>query len=355
MKILHVITSLRTGGAEKLVIDLVPRLKERGHQVDVAVFDGIVTPFMDKLKEQGCKVISMGKSMYCPIHIFKLRKMMKGYDIIHTHNTYPQLYTSLANLFVKTKIITTEHNTNNRRRKYLLFRIIDRWMYSQYNHVICISDKAYENLRDYIGHDDNISVVYNGINVDFFHQALPIETEKPNKFVLVMVSSMRDQKDQDTLIRAFSLLPKDMFELWLVGDGNRRQILEQLVKDLGLQNNVKFWGIRTDVAQILHAADAIVMSSHYEGLSLSSIEGMAVGKPFVASDVDGLHEVVEGAGILFPHQDAAALANILQELRDDNDYYDRVATACYERAKSYDIINTVDSYELLYKFVLNYV
>ena len=355
MKILHVITSLRTGGAEKMVTDLAPRMKKRGHQVDVAVFDGFETPFMERLKAQGCKVISLGKSMYSPVHIFRLKKLMKEYDIVHTHNTYPQLYAVIANLSSKARIITTEHNTNNHRRKYLLFRIIDKWMYSQYNQVICISDKAYENLKDYIESDDNISVVYNGINVDFFHQALPLEKEKPNKFVVVMVSSMRDQKDQDTLIRAISLLPKDMYELWLVGDGNRRAILEQLVKDLGLHNIVRFWGVRTDVAQILHTADAIVMSSHYEGLSLSSIEGMAVGKPFIASDVDGLHEVVEGAGILFPHQDADALAMILQKLRGDSDYYDNVVSACYKRAKQYDINNTVDSYESIYKYTLNYV
>lgn len=355
MKILHVITSLRTGGAEKLVTDLVPRLKERGHQVDVAVFDGFETPFMERLKAQDCKVISLGKSMYSPMHIFRLIKLMKDYDIVHTHNTYPQLYAAIASLFVKTKLITTEHSTNNRRRKYAIFRLLDKWMYAQYNQVICISDKAYENLRDYIGQDENISVVYNGVDVEAFQNALPINIEKSGKFIIVMVASFHWQKDQDTLIRALSMLPKNEFELWLVGDGNRRSVLEQLAVDLGVKDSVKFWGIRNDVAQILHGADVTIMSSHFEGLSLSSIEGMSVGKSFVASDVDGLHEVVEGAGLLFPHQDAYTLAKLLQELRDDRDYYNRVASACYERAKQYDIVNSVDSYESLYKYVLNYV
>ena len=355
MKILHVITSLRTGGAEKLVTDLVPRLIERGHLVDVAVFDAINTPFMSILNKQGCKVITMGKSMYSPMHIFRLNKLMKDYDIVHTHNTYPQLYAVIANIFVKTKLITTEHSTNNRRRKYAIFRILDQWMYAQYNQVICISDKAYENLRDYIGQDENISVVYNGVDVEAFHNALPISIETSGKFVMVMVASFHWQKDQDTLIRALAQLPKNQFELWLVGEGDRRQVLEKLAAELGVMNSVKFWGIRNDIAQILHAADVTVMSSHFEGLSLSSIEGMSVGKPFIASDVDGLHEVVEGAGILFPHQEAEMLANLLQKLRDDKDYYEKIALACYERAKKYGIDNTVNSYESLYKYVLNYV
>ena len=355
MRILHVITSLRTGGAEKLVTDLVPRLIERRHQVDVAVFDGIETPFMVKLKKQGCKVIAMGKSMYSPMHIFRLRKIMKEYDIVHTHNTYPQLYAAIANLSVGTKLITTEHSTNNRRRKYAIFRMLDQWMYNQYNQIICISDKAYENFCDYIGQDGNISVVYNGVDVEAFHQAEPYKEEITEKFVLVMVASFHWQKDQDTLIKALSLLPKGLFELWLVGDGNRRPILEQLVIDLDVQDDVKFWGIRSDIAQILHSSDVIIMSSHFEGLSLSSIEGMSVGKPFVASDVDGLHEVVEGAGILFLHQDSEALAKILLRLKDNNDYYKKIASACYERSKKYDISNTLDAYDAIYKYVMNYV
>ena len=121
---------------------------------------------------------------------------MKGYDIVHTHNTYPQFYAAIANLFVKTKLITTEHSTNNRRRKYAIFRLLDKWMYGQYNQVICISDKAYENLSDYIGHDEKISVVYNGVDVEAFHNALPINIENYGKFVMVMVASFHWQKDQ---------------------------------------------------------------------------------------------------------------------------------------------------------------
>ena len=106
-----------------------------------------------------------------------------------------------------------------------------------------------------------------------------------------------------------SHLPKEKFELWLVGDGERRKELEQLVNQLKVNQQVRFWGIRSDIAEILHTADAVVMSSHFEGLSLSSIEGMAVGKPFIASDVDGLREIVGGSGLLFAHGDDLDLAN----------------------------------------------
>ena len=168
------------------------------------------------------------------------------------------------------------------------------------------------------------------------------------RFVVVMVAGFRHEKDQDTVVRAIARLPEDKFELWLAGDGVRRADIEALVGKVGVKDRVKFLGVRNDVPALLHAADAIVMSSHYEGLSLSNIEGMAVGKPFVASDVDGLHEATAGAGILFPHEDDGALAKILLHLQQEPAYAAEVADACYRRALQYDITTTTDAYAAVY-------
>lgn len=162
-----------------------------------------------------------------------------------------------------------------------------------------------------------------------------------------MVAGFRWEKDQDTLIKAIQFLPEE-FHLFLIGDGVRRQELEALIKELHLENRIHLMGIRSDVANLLHAADYVVMSSHFEGLSLSSVEGMSVGKPFIASDVDGLREVVKDAGLLFPHQDANALANEIIRLDNDKDLYNAVALACKERAKEYDISKMVDGYINIY-------
>ena len=91
------------------------------------------------------------------------------------------------------------------------------------------------------------------------------------------------------------------------------------------------------------------MSSHYEGLSLSSVEGMCVGKPFLASDVDGLRQVVEGAGLLFPHGDAKALADEILTLESDPEKYRQVADACLNRAKQFDIATMADNYAKIYE------
>ena len=373
MKILHVITSLQTGGAEMLVVNLMPRFKALGHEVGVVVFNGERTALMEQLEREcpQCKIYRLGTSYYNPWYIVRLIRIMRKYDIVHTHNSSPQLFAAIANIFCRKKLITTEHNTNNRKRNHWLLAKIDRWMYTRYDQTICISDQAEENLREYLKNDNvndnetlryedgnwnqfsikrkgNICTIYNGVDVEAIHLAQPVMELKGDKFVVVMVAGFRPQKDQDTLVKAMALLPKEQYEIWLVGDGVRKESVERLVLSLGLQDNVKFLGLRTDVPNILKTADVVVMSTHYEGLSLSNIEGMAAGKPFVASDVEGIHEVTEGFGILFPHEDADALAKIIQHFHDNLDYYKEIADNCYKRAKQFDISTMVLQYNAVY-------
>jgi glycosyltransferase involved in cell wall biosynthesis len=103
------------------------------------------------------------------------------------------------------------------------------------------------------------------------------------------------------------------------------------------------------VPELLKTSDIIVLSSHWEGFGLAAVEGMAAGKPTVASDVDGLREVVQGAGVLFPHGDAQALAQIIQQLQVDPTYYHDVAIRCYQRAQQFDIMRMVEKYEKVYE------
>lgn len=383
MRILHVITSLQTGGAEMLVVNLMPRFKALEHEVGVVVFNGEHTALMERLEKEcpECKIYRLGTSCYNPWHIIRLIGIMRKYDVVHTHNSSPQLFAAIANIFCRKKLVTTEHSTNNRKREQGgILRLLDKWMYARYDKVICISEIAEEKLREYLGDKcsvlsvecsnkcsvmsvecldsklktqniklkTNIITINNGVDVEAIHQAKPIEELKTDKFVFVMVAGFREAKDHDTLVRAMAKLPKEQYEVWLVGDGVRKESVERLVLSVGLKDHVKFLGLRTDVPNILKTADVVVMSSHWEGLSLSNIEGMSAGKPFIASDVNGLREVTKGYGILFPHEDADALADIIRRLQEDEVYYNEIAERCYERAKQFDISEMVARYNAVY-------
>ena len=168
-----------------------------------------------------------------------------------------------------------------------------------------------------------------------------------------MVAGFRKQKNQDTIIRALSLLDKNKFEVWFAGIGIRMGEVLCLSQSLGVSDRVRFLGVRTDIPNVLKAADIIVMSSHWEGLSLSNVEGMSAHKPFIASDVNGLREVTKGYGVLFPHEDARALAKEINHLASDETYYKEVAERCYNRALEFDICKTVAGYNSVYQTLMS--
>lgn len=362
MKILQVITSLLVGGAETLVVNLVSRLRAMGDEVDVCVFDGTETPLMQRLRREnpGVRIWKLGKGFYNPLFIAKLVPIMRRYDIVHTHNSSPQLFVALASVLCSVELCSTEHTTSNRKRGWKWYAPVESWMYGRYGHVICISKVAEDKLREYMGgawadkessHYRRISTIDNGADVAAFHAAEPLPTEESGRqkgdFVVTMVAGFREAKDQGTLVRAMAALP-NYYKLWLVGVGERMDIVRALAAKLGVEGRVRFWGLRTDVPRVLKSSDVVCMASHWEGLSLSNIEGMSAGKPFMASDVNGLREVTKGWGVLFPESDAKAVANELTRLHDDADYYLAVADKCWQRAKQFDIAKTAERYQQVY-------
>ena len=359
MKILHVITSLRTGGAEKLMVDLLPRLKQKGLDVELLLFDGTDTPFRRDAEAAGIKVhdLGIGGSVYSPVKLLKLIPYLRKYDVVHTHNTAPQLFAAIGSVLCSVVLCTTEHTTSNRRRGWTWYASVDRWMYSRYRKVICISAKAEENLRGYIGKSHaEIITINNGVDVEKYASAPSspvLERIAPGSRKIIMVAGFRWEKDQDTIIKALTHMPEN-FHLFLVGDGVRRKECEALAAHTGVAERVHFLGIRSDVPALLHAADYVVMSSHFEGLSLSSVEGMSVGKPFLASDVDGLREVVKGAGVLFPHGDADSLTNEILKLEKSPELYRSVAGSCRIHAAEFDIHKMASKYFEQYQSFLSH-
>lgn len=355
MRILHVITSLRTGGAEKLMVDLLPRMKAMGHDVALCVFDGVRTPFYAELESQGVQVIPLGHSVYSPFHIGKLVKWMHKYDIVHSHNTACQYFVAIASIFAQSRIFTTEHNTSNRRRGSRMWRLLDRWMYRRYDEIICISEETRTHLLEFIDastcvYADKTCVIHNGIDVaSYMYSELHAHPKSDVKTIL-MVSAFRWEKDQKTVIRALKQLG-DKFRVLFVGGGDATLIREckSLAEELGVKSKVEFLGVRSDVKELMHQANVLVQSSHVDGFCLAAVEGMASGLPVVVSDIPGVGDIVRGAGILFPHEDAKGLADIIRRLCEDDVYAQQVAVRCLARAKMFDISVMVQNYLYLYQ------
>ena len=104
-----------------------------------------------------------------------------------------------------------------------------------------------------------------------------------------------------------------------------------------------------DIPNLLKTADIVILSSQYEGLSLSCMEGMASGKPFIASNVPGLKEIVDENGLLFPFQNDVVLSQIISELLNDKEKYDAAVQYCLQQAKQFGSANMIESHTKLYQ------
>ena len=357
MKILYVINSLGAGGAEKLVVDMCVAFSAQGLKVTVLLLDGTPTPLFEKLKEHSVIDIiclETSKSIYNPLFVFKIKKIIKKFDIVHVHLFPSSYWVALARFisFNKPNIIFTEHNTTNRRREIPIFKYIDRWVYKQYKSIVTISDAVDTSLKSYLGNGfDNSIKIYNGIHLKTFKDAQPyLKTDlgfKTNDKVLIQVSSFTAQKDQKTLIKALSMLPPN-YHLLLVGHGPLLEDAKLLVKQLKLEQRVQFLGIRNDVPSLLKSVDVVVLASHYEGLSLSCIEGMASGKPFIASNTPGLGDIVNGAGLVFEDENHKVLSEQIMLIIENIELSKEVIKTCQLKASKFDINIMFNSYLKIY-------
>ena len=358
MKVLHVINSLEVGGAERLLTVLLPELKKQGVDVELLLLNKGNEALYDTIEREGVPIhcLNVGK-LRNPLITLKLIPFFRqGYDIIHAHLFPTQYWITLAKLLSnksQTKLVFTEHNTTNTRISSKVYSMLDKWFYKGLDHLVCITDEikniylAYQKQLE--GH---ISIIHNGVPIEAIKNSLPIENEhlpvESQDRILLQVSGFRLQKQQETLVESLKYLPRD-FKVLFAGDGERKQEIEELAEIMGLKERVYFLGVRNDVYALQKSVDYIVLSTHYEGLSLACIEGMASGKPFLASDVKGVHNLVEGAGILFQEGNAKELAKEIMRLEEDPAYKEQTIRNCQERASRYSISECARKHKELYQ------
>lgn len=347
------------GGANALLVNLVPAQRAEGH--DVAILELVKAKdqtLTNKLANIGVSVSSLVQkgTVYNFLLFFKIIPYLKRYDIVHVH-LFPALYwVALAKIVncSKTPLVYTEHSTSNKRRNNPILFAVDKFVYTNcYKEVIACSDKVLGTFKKAFPRVKAMAIS-NGVKISDNINAMPYTKKEllnidENCFVISMVARFASMKRQDTIVKAISRLPKYYHAVFVGGDSGCMDDVKRIVSDLDVADRIHFLGIRSDVSRILKTSDVVMMASDYEGLSLSSIEGMAAGKPFVASNVNGLKEVVSGAGILYENKKDEELVNILKKLYKDKEYYKQISVKCLERASDFDIHKCSDLYLNEYK------
>jgi len=324
MKILYCITRSDWGGAQVHLFDLIREMTAKGHYCVVAV--GEEGELSERLNKIGIKTHLL-KSLKHDIHpfkdikgIFELRQLINEInpDFIHLHSTKAGWIGRISGLLEKKKVIFTVHGwcftdgvTGFRKR---LGKVIEKTLAPITDQIICVSDYDRQlALKSGVGSPEKITVVYNGVTQI---KKVKIHRDKTEKIKVMMTARFSEQKDQETLIKAFKDIDK-VFELFLVGDGPNLEKCKDLTKELQLEERIHFLGARKDVLTLLQKMDLFVLSSNYEGLPISIIEAMSLGLPIVASRVGGIDEmIIEGVnGHLFDPKNVKMLAAVISGLR----------------------------------------
>jgi len=367
--VLHVIHTLRTGGLENGLVNLINTMPREQFAYAIACIEDY-SDFRDRLEDKTVEVVALHRSR---IGTWRLRRSLFALcrrlqpAIVHTHNLSGLDALVPARVAGVPANIHGEHGwdvgdlTGTARRPALLRRLhapfVDRY--------VAVSKDLERYLVERVGiAPARIAVICNGVDTTRFapggtpgHPVLPDGFAPPGTVVIGTVGRIQAVKDQATLLRAFAALAAvqpavaAQARLAIVGDGPLLAELRTLATTLGVEALTWLPGNRTDVPAVLRAFDVFVLPSLNEGISNTILEAMATGLPVVASAVGGNVELVADGdtGMLFPAGDVAALARVLGRLLAEPDR--RAAQGRRARAAAIDrfsLAGMVAAYQAVY-------
>lgn len=365
-RLAFLITGLGYGGAEIQLLRLATEMRNRGWEVLVVSMlspSGLTRNF----EHEGIALASlhMVRGIADPRGPLRLLALLREFrpDVLHSHMVHANLLARVIRLVHQVPVlISTAHSIHEGARwRALAIRITD----SLCDLTTSVSLAAVDRYRrERLAPEHKLLRMPNGVDMERFdtdpktrtrvRRALDVE----RSFVWLAVGRFTAAKDHPTLFRAFSRLTRRHPDVVLIvaGDGPLRSKYLEILRQLDLLERVHFLGFRSDVADLMNAADAYVMSSAWEGLPMVLLEAASAGLPIIATDVGGNGEIVEqgSTGYLAPPNDPAALAAAMERLLE-LPAIQRQRLGCEARrqaARRYGLDRVVDQWEMLYHGLL---
>ena len=345
--ILHISRTMDIGGAERIVYQLSSDLKDEFGSVHVASTGGL---WESELAAQGIqhhKILDIdSKNPLTVIKIlYSIGQIIKNNEItiVHTHHRMAAFYIRLLKLFnSRLTHVYTAHNVF--KDKLPLYRFALKNAKS-----VAVGEAVNKNLKEDVVITDS-RVIYNGVVLKETDDQVD-EIISYNGIKLGCIARLSEQKGLTYLLDAMSLLTVKDIRLFIVGDGELRNELENKVKELDLQDSVTFLGYRKDIVECINSFDFCVLPSVFEGFGLVAIEAFMNGKTIVATDIPGLNEVVSNKnGILVPAKAPATMASAIDKLATDATLRQELSSQAkkdYENKFSYPLF--LENYRELYR------
>jgi sugar transferase (PEP-CTERM/EpsH1 system associated) len=315
--IAHVVLSLKVGGLERVVVDLVKGFRDSNYSCVVCCLEtrGEIAADVDAL---GVPLYVFHKKDGLDLStVFRLARFLREHKvaIVHTHNPGSHIYGLLAALLARVPVrVHTRHGRNFPHDKKRVW--INRILSWGTDVIVPVSDDAglvatnVERINP-----KKIHRIWNGIDINLYK---PRHDPGEGPLVIGTVARLSPEKDQRTMLAAFHHVLAEIPDARLIvaGDGPCAVELHEEAAKLGLSGRVEFLGQCSNVPEVLKRMSIFTLSSTTEGLSMTVLEAMAAGLPIVATDVGGNRELVQPpeCGLVVPARDPRALGQAYIEL-----------------------------------------
>jgi glycosyltransferase involved in cell wall biosynthesis len=369
MRIVYVLTSLGIGGAERQALELAERMSRRGHAVSLLVLrprleqewpTSLPVIRLEMRRNPGSLIVAMARA----------RRFLRGFrpDLVHSHSFHANIVARLLRLLVpKPVVVSTIHNIDEGgRHRMMAYRLTDGLCRRTTAVSQAVADRFILMRAVPAG---KCTVILNGIDCTEFvpdsgRRARMREEICAGKqdagFLWLAAGRLTPAKDYPNLLRAFAQVRAScsrQVRLLVGGEGSAAALsaLRALAAELGLDDSIRWLGLRRDLPALLDAADGFVLSSAWEGMPLALAEAMCMGKPVVATDAGGVRELVADAGTIVPAHSTEALAQamlaLMHEPLESRQALGRAARQRIE--KHFSIDARANDWEALYRGMID--
>jgi glycosyltransferase involved in cell wall biosynthesis len=360
IKILYVVLELFAGGLENGIVNLVNNSSARiGHVICCLRRMGV---FANRLPEN-VKVIELnmkyGNDYSLPHKLLKIIRR-EHIDIVRAFNEEPFFYSFLPAKVTRTPIIYYNGGRVFPEKKKRL--IIERLFSNSADQVITPSDELKNYMINKVGVDkEKIKSIYNGVDLNrFIHHGDKNKKKElnipENHLVIGSAGRLAEQKDFPTfLIIANKLLQfNDNITFLIIGDGPLKKELQNITQNYGINDRVSFLGFRNDIHEIYQIIDIFLLTSRWEGMSNVLLEAMACRKCVVATDVEGVKQIISDGddGFIVKVGDVDGFVDCIISL--DKNKRDELGNCAYQKVKElFSLEKMIKAYEALYLKILD--
>ena len=362
------------GGSGVVATELGKALASKGHKVHFITYQQPVRLdlFSDNIFYHEVKVSDYPLFDYQPYELVLTSKLVdvvkfEKLDILHVHYAIPHASAAyMAQHILKSEgihipFITTLHGTDiTLVGKDSSFAPVITFAINESNAVTAVSESLKQDTLEHFNIKREIEVIPNFICLEHYNlngsiQELKQSFAPNNERILVHVSNFRKVKRTQDVIRIFDIVRKKIpAKLLMVGDGPERHHLEELCRELGTCDLVKFVGKVKDTERILAASDVFILPSESESFGLAALEAMAARTPVISTNTGGIPEVNEHgiSGFLSTVGDVEDMANNTLKILENDETLEKFRAGAYEQAKKFDIQTILPLYENLYNSVI---